>query len=965
MADMMDTLKEWLTSGEDWGNYAATFARQYELEKASLQVENEGDLLKISDEKRFKDADFRDFLGKCDSNNDGYLDAGERKMVSDYIENYWISGVFSGADRFGNHDDSIVVDDDYLRSLVQQDAAEYAYGKSIADSMTNGNFDSSVLSEQTDKDIEDVWINLNLVRDSLENNGGNNCGSLAYTNYMISLCESELIGRGYSSDFLQSELDNKREILESEGISDIFRFGVDVTTIAAYNKTRADLIVKYWSLSNAEREITVGCKSDLLLVPTKGTGYPEHATVFPHDDKLPDLSQRWDAVEEGETKVLNGDLQKDSLKSLQCVITKNADGTMHCESEYLGSFDYDLDDWVIGYKEIPGTEDENGGEPVKLPVLTCVADIEFDPKMDAYGKKLDPEYFGDPYSYNDYLLSEAYSKTHVTVPKGAKCLDYSFAGNYNLQLMPDIPDSVESGHCAFAHCPNLIDTLHDGASLPDGMKDLSNICEGCARLGDVGVFSRIPRSAVTISGMIDGCTRCGAAYTNSWAFAIFGDCPFARFITGARAGKQLFNTEGCNDLVFADVLNGDLSEQMKSAVVEDNQKNEGRESSNEEGRAMKAADNTKTVLEAKDCVPDLDEYPIDSNDSTDSSKSIQDTVINIASVLGIKTVTGLFTDSKLLQWGAGLAGTMFLRSADKLPHSFVPLLESVSELLPDGAGKTVLSKICSWLGNSEKEHEAALEKQFDLYRPEALKASLESGAKHAIGGGTVEWMKKNGASIVEHGVMLDVGKDGYESASKVGDVIGLACKGMSDVFKGWEDVGYTGTNLKENIRNAVFNQIDGIEAYSGATEETIRNMYSGDEYDTAMKGLGHVDAQALNKLIPWIKAMNKEYDFLTEEDFERLRNLEVGGVKAVDLWPELKDGMESAGKEQKDAPEAPVEAPVEAKNGQKTGPSDTEGGKENTKYQQAVDRWGHKYDEDDQENQEDDYNVEAADNLRG
>lgn len=184
---------------------------------------------------------------------------------------------------------------------------------------------------------------------------------------------------------------------------------------------------------------------------------------------------RLDAFDENARKAAKKGEEYDSIQlgkdGVDGVITVSSsdNGKNHYEG-VLGSFDYDPDQWAIGYKTV---YDSIGGESVdtQIPILR-------------------------------YIGSES-DGTNIQIPEGVKSLDYTFEGNENLKWMPDIPDGVESMHGTFKDCESLTNERTDAwwnptkwfggnatgwkdrdgnTVLPDTVKDLSYCFENCQKL---------------------------------------------------------------------------------------------------------------------------------------------------------------------------------------------------------------------------------------------------------------------------------------------------------------------------------------------------------------------------------------------------------------------------------------------------------------------------------------------------
>ncbi len=147
-------------------------------------------------------------------------------------------------------------------------------------------------------------------------------------------------------------------------------------------------------VTNLKKEESVGAKSDLTGVET---------VLIENGDRI-------DRLDYGETKEISDG-----------TLTKNEDGTVHCKSEYLGEFDYKPRFFTYGYKEIQ----EEDGTTSQLPILK-------------------------------YIGGREYDIDNLEMPEGLKSGDYMFEGNDYLTQKPNLPESLQSSHCMFANCKNLM-----------------------------------------------------------------------------------------------------------------------------------------------------------------------------------------------------------------------------------------------------------------------------------------------------------------------------------------------------------------------------------------------------------------------------------------------------------------------------------------------------------------------------
>lgn len=158
----------------------------------------------------------------------------------------------------------------------------------------------------------------------------------------------------------------------------------------------------------------------------------------------------------------------------------------------LGSFDYNADEFALGYWEA-----EVNGNKVRVPVLHYINDGAV---KNGFGT-----------TFNGFLDGE-----HITIPEGLKSLDYTFADT-GIITMPEIPNTVESAHCAFMDCKQLVDGcksaknssgIYEGKlSSKSNLKDTSWMFAGCENM--VNYFPDVSKSTIDGRYMYAECVSLG------------------------------------------------------------------------------------------------------------------------------------------------------------------------------------------------------------------------------------------------------------------------------------------------------------------------------------------------------------------------------------------------------------------------------------------------------------------------
>ena len=274
---------------------------------------------------------------------------------------------------------------------------------------------------------------------------------------------------------------------------------------------------------------------------------------------------------------------------------QNGHHMMYCQSPYLGDFAYDGNDYGVGYKEVPADEANPDGPKAQIPVVQYVGDIKADWQHSgkspigmvgeysaedigsAAGKNAlnggawllnqginALDLFGwvqdDPLGYQN----DGYTRSQqVVLPQGIKNIDYIFEGNTELQLIPEIPDSVESAHCAFKGCTRLNGPSEEFA--PNGTWNLKNVQDltymfaGCTDLERTGfdaraISERAKTNPNSVRGMIFDCHEFGGSRVFNDASidfeSVFSDPLTALGISEEAKARQTATNE-IADLLYA------------------------------------------------------------------------------------------------------------------------------------------------------------------------------------------------------------------------------------------------------------------------------------------------------------------------------------------------------------------------------------------------------------------------------
>lgn len=282
-----------------------------------------------------------------------------------------------------------------------------------------------------------------------------------------------------TEDMIASFTDMRKAIKEGkitkQGLQDMADdYGIDI-----------QLLLDFADMDRLEQEQDIRFKSDLSNVENTFCPYP---------------------MIEGETKEFAG-----------VKLTGNKDGTVHCESDYLGTFDYDPAQWGVATKvvkdddgnnvEVPvfvyeGFGDGNGvdAENIAANAVGNLGEIASDQWDKGHYIRSGLAWVGAGLATFDAILIDDinYALTRgdgkfggqIKVPDGVKNLDYTFANRDDLEYFPEIPESVESMHCTFENCTNMTvqQVFHSSQyiNLPSNLKDMSCTFKNCKSLQ--GVF---------------------------------------------------------------------------------------------------------------------------------------------------------------------------------------------------------------------------------------------------------------------------------------------------------------------------------------------------------------------------------------------------------------------------------------------------------------------------------------------
>lgn len=802
--------------------------------------------------------------------------------------------------------------------------------------------------------------------------------------YMEQL-KQELYSRGYTDELLERNANAYRASAMECSLSACKGTAINVRMLAAMNDATQWGLYRYMIMSDSERESQVRFKSVLdgpvqgvnsstmeSLSLGGGTGNTRWDKAFTTDDPLipadktgmvsMDATASWVS---GDYKklydgVVAGEVQTDGNynhhwelvtvlnpgEETECKIYRSPDwvsivpphkNMMLCKSEYLGDFKYDPGTWAIGYKEVPGTEDENAdGKLTKVPVLRYIGELEYSPRRSrearsatvvggaiaSKGEVWDGGIAGrimQDLTGNE-IATGPIEWAQVYIPEGVKNLDYTFEGVENLQLIPEIPSTVTSMHCTFKDCKDLWEassdfTEDDGTwKWPEGLKDASYTFMGCEELESTHV-GNMPNELLTVEGLWYGCAKMEEA--KLWNGCLNIDVLKSKIMDDevpARWSDSPFLMDE-----FQQTVDGNSSQTMKTRQLEEEQKlrefhveyerpenvaqlSDADKVKLEDAKAGNAAERTQKVLDKKTAIRSLDTIPINNPEENAWAALLQRGVIDVVTFAGVDLITKKLTGSKVAGIAAGIGVTAGLRWMDILPKSFEPLLNWVNNnLIKEGAIHDKMNDFIKFIHVPQKEdYEKAEAEQMAVYKSWALDDSLDRSVWTAGSlydeNQVYDYMKANGQIISENGVFQQVGKEGRTGAGCVSEIVRPSLTQAEDVFTkkmqataSTNGVDGEGVDWNEEMRNYYWQLMYGLQGYNEGALVGIDKKYSSvkeikdasTNKALAESGLAYVNCEYATAVMSSLMRMDSKYHFMREEDWQKMDSLAFVGVDGL------------------------------------------------------------------------------------
>lgn len=809
----------------------------------------------------------------------------------------------------------------------------------------------------------------------------------AYDDYyarLQSVCES----RGFDIATLEQESDNYITEARKANLFSLKGVGINIRMLSSVNRVNEQALVHYMSLSPMEQQMTTRFKDVLTDVPTQsasGAGRWDGArmdreplqknadTLITQSFNLSkffegDMVTNMEALRSGDTsRFMDTNEYSVDLMAEMNVGTpyevktysfydKDNNHLMYCQSPYLGNFIYDGNDWGIGYKELePHSEYNSGDETIRIPVFQYVGDLQADwqhgqlsPAGILVSGKGD---FGEAFVSNaksagnavinaiDILgiidddpidNSDGYTMDQqVSIPYGVKNLDYTFAGNSELQLVPGIPETVESMHCTFANCSELYDASwqfgdSDGWKLPSNLQDFSYTFMGCKQL-ECNKLGTFPKELLTIEGAFNGCERIlDKKVWENWTLdldAIFGktvegdwsDSPylmeeFSMPVDESTSNKMKQNYE--REEAERDAFQAEFSKPENLAQQPEEVVHKW-----EDAKAAEVAVRTEKVLDAEMTVRSMDTMSKQELNENSFMAFLQRAVIDVGSFAILKGVTKGISGSNLLGWIGGLGGTALLRMTGILPASIEPALNWIKDnFIKSESGKASMDKVINFIHVPDEKDRAAVEKeQMSRYAPVALDDSMVRSAWSADvfydDNEVRDAMKVNGKAVASYGVLQYWGETNEDLGAHVKSSLAEPLAAAEAVFD--EKMAHgDGYDWPEEMRRYYWQQLYGLEGYCEGAQEGIQETYgtSGkvsdklftsncgcyghskkdEENQARMKsaeaGLAGFDCAHATAIMDSLVRMDSKYHFMTEEDWLKIGQLNIYGVDTGSLY---------------------------------------------------------------------------------
>lgn len=597
-----------------------------------------------------------------------------------------------------------------------------------------------------------------------------------------------------------------------------------------------------------------------------------------------------------------------------------SDGTLerkgdmiHVESKWLGTFDYNPDEFCYGYKELT----EKDGSKSQLPVLEYVGGED--------GEK-GPDWLETRWS-------------NIKIPDGIKSCDYMFEGNKDLRCLPRIPDSVTSAHYMYANCSGIIcstEAGYDGENminvngsyhLPDGLRDMSGMFKNCPAM--YTDFGKLPKNVVNITECWKGDeqlnwteSRLLGLLKHTYTLPDVGEelTPYlsAAFAKDAFAG---ISTESVKE--FADELNyvigkdGAIDPTYQGYVNEAVASGELDKELLDEAQAAAGVEFQEDVLDGK----------VDTENEIASNGARTDNIVYNAATgeyendvtgelqsdsknnpnelwqrLAIDGLTGLglgWAAKKLTGSGtagliAGVGGAVLLDKVGILPKSFSPLLQTTAKLLPEGSDAQ--KKLLEW---SNQLSGSTLDEQKANLRPEdvagrhqevRLQSSVQA-ANSVLVQDVTKSMQNNGKEAAMQMAFWSTATKGEASAQVVNKYVVSKCTSAMEAQ--WSaDIknGKPTSEQKEEMKSYYDKMFGALDAYNKGAMEGMNEKFGNGSVRAELSTYGlHMTNRAyMAGVMDSMLRMNEKYKLFTPEDIKAMQDkYDIQGVGDLSKYKDV------------------------------------------------------------------------------
>lgn len=269
--------------------------------------------------------------------------------------------------------------------------------------------------------------------------------------------------------------------------------------------------------------------------------------------------------------------------------------------------------------------------------------------------------------------------------------------------------------------------------------------------------------------------------------------------------------------------------------------------------------------------------------------------------LGEYAILKKLTGSTLLSVGITAGGQLL----GILPKSMTPILDGVAGFVgEDSAIGKGLTELSNNLKGVENEEAPTLEEQKQDLERDALdettadtdvriltdmQAPMDVAASEQTADITHR-MGLNGATITQDHVLLTVANKDEKNSEILNVQVMMEgiSEGLEEKTKELADA--NGGTLSEEDKQLVamqyMNVMRGLEAYDNGATEAMRTTYAGDisNQQKAERGLGKVMRLSVGPMYDSILELNEQYDFLSEQNLQELKEMELTGCTSFDQY---------------------------------------------------------------------------------